>query len=287
MKFHTFALAGILTLAPFMLTAAPAGIGPSFKGKIGLQLYSLRDQFKKDVPGTLDQVKSYGFRNAELAGTYGMSPEVFLRELDKRGIKAIASHFGYERYRDDLAAVVQEAKALKLKYAGVAWIPHGPSFDEKTCREAIAVFNRAGAALKKEGIKFFYHIHGYEFQPHASGTLMDLLIQETDPKLVAFEMDIFWVVFPNQDPVKLFEKYGKRWELVHLKDMKKGTQRGALTGSTDVSNDVAIGTGLMDMPAILKAAKKAGVKWYFIEDESPSVVDQIPVSLKYLENVKF
>jgi sugar phosphate isomerase/epimerase len=100
-------------------------------------------------------------------------------------------------------------------------------------------------------------------------------------------MDIFWVVFPNQDPVKLFEKYGSRWELVHLKDMKKGTQTGPLTGSSDVRNDVALGTGLMDMPAILKAAKKAGVKWYFIEDESPTSEQQIPQSLRYLEQVKF
>jgi len=287
MKFQTALLTGLFAVAPLMLTAAPVGIGPSFKGELGLQLYSLRDQFKKDVPGTLDQVKTFGFRYAELAGTYGMSSEQFIQQLDKRGITPIASHFGYERYRDDLAAVVQEAKALKLKYAGVAWIPHDEPFTEKTCREAIALFNKAGAALAKEGIKFFYHVHGYEFQPHGAGTLLDLLISETDPKLVSYEMDIFWVVFPNQDPVKLFEKYGNRWELVHLKDMKKGTERGALTGHTDVSNDVAIGTGLMDMPAILKAAKKAGVKWYFIEDESPSVLDQIPVSLKYLETVKF
>src|SRR5208283_3880852 len=123
--------------------------------------------------------------------------------------------------------------------------------------------------------------------PHGSGTLFDLLMAETDPKKVSYEMDVFWVVFPNQDPVKLFEKYGKRWELVHLKDMRKGTPLGALTGGTDVRNDVALGAGLMDMPAILKAAKKAGVKYYFIEDESPSSEQQIPVSLRYLEQVRF
>ena len=119
------------------------------------------------------------------------------------------------------------------------------------------------------------------------GTLFDLLMAETKPKLVSYEMDIFWVVFPNQDPVKLFQKYGRRWTLVHLKDMKKGTPRGALTGGTDVRNDVALGAGLMDLPAILKAAKKAGVKYYFIEDESPSSEEQIPQSLAYLEQVRF
>lgn len=267
--------------------AAAAGIGPSFKGPIGLQLYSLREQFKTDVPGTLDEVKRWGFKYVELAGTYGMQPAAFKATLTQLKLKPIAAHYPYEKYRDDVQSIIAEAKALGLKYAGVAWIPHQGDFDEKTCREAIRVFNDAGKALSKAGLKFFYHIHGYEFQPYRDGTLLDLLITETDPRLVAYEMDVFWVVFPNQDPVKLFEKYGKRWELVHLKDMRKGTERGSLSGGTDVKNDVAIGAGLMDMTAILRAAKKAGVKWYFIEDESPTSEQQIPQSLKYLETVKF
>jgi sugar phosphate isomerase/epimerase len=267
--------------------AAHVGIGPSFKGPVGLQLYSLRDQFAKDVPGTLDEVKRWGVRYVELAGTYGLTPEQFKAELKARGIVPIAAHFGYEEYQDNPEAVALKAKELGLKYAGCAWIPHQGDFDEKTCREAAAVFNRAGEVLAKHGLKFFYHCHGYEFQPFGSGTLFDLLMQETSPKYVHYEMDIFWVVFPNQDPVKLFEKYGKRWELVHLKDMKKGTPTGALTGSTDVKNDAALGAGMMDLPAILRAAKKAGVKWYFIEDESPWSEQQVPQSLQYLEQVKF
>jgi sugar phosphate isomerase/epimerase len=283
----------LLPMAAFLMSSQPkaiakdVGTGPSFKGPIGLQLYSLRDQFKKDVPGTFQVVQKWGVKYAELAGTYGMSPEQFKETLQQHGIKAIAGHSGYEQWRDDPEKAALEAKALGLKYSGCAWIPHQGDFDEKACREAIAVFNKAGAALAKHGIKFFYHVHGYEFQPSKEGTLLDTLIQGTDKKLVSFEMDIFWVVFPNQDPVKLFKKYGKRWELVHLKDMKKGTPTGSLSGGTDVRNDAAIGAGIMPMPKILKAAKKAGVKWYFIEDESPWSVEQIPQSLDYLERVKF
>ena len=287
-----FVFSGITTAALVLFSglagnAAPAGIGPSFKGPVGLQLYSLREQFKKDVPGSFDEVHRLGFKYAELAGMYDLSPEKFTQELATRGIKPISTHFPYERYRDDAEGAAREAQALGLKYAGCAWIPHQGDFDEKTCREAIAVFNKAGETLAKHGLKFFYHVHGYEFQPHGQGTLLDLLISETNPKWVSYEMDIFWVVFPGQDPVKLFAKYGHRWELVHLKDMRKGTPTGALTGSTDVTNDVALGTGQMDMPAILRAAKKAGVKWYFIEDESPTVEQQLPVSLRFLEQVKF
>lgn len=267
-------------------TQTSAGIGPHFKGPVGLQLYSLRDQFKKDVAGTLDQVRAFGITNVELAGTYGVATEKFKEQLDARGLKAVSAHFSYEQCRDRIEDVAREAKLLGLEYAGCAWIPHKDPFDEKTCREAAAVFNRAGAALAKHGIKFFYHIHGYEFLPHGDGTLFDLLMAETNPEHVRIEMDVFWVVHPGHDPVKLLEKYGKRFDLMHVKDMKQGTPRG-FTGHSDVTNNVVIGQGIIDWPNVFRAAKKAGVKWYFIEDESPTSVSQIPQSLRYLEQIKF
>jgi len=258
-----------------------------FEGPLGLQLYSLRAQFAKDVPGTLDKVRDFGFKNVELAGTYGLTPEKFKTELDSRGLTAISAHYAYERFRDDIDGVIRDAKALGVKYAGTAGIPHRSAFTEKDCRTAIKDFNRAGETLARHGIKFFYHTHGFEFQPHGSGTLFDLLMTETKPEFVNYEMDVFWVVHGGQDPVSLFEKYGKRFALVHLKDMKTGTPTGLLTGSTDVKNDVTIGTGLIDYPRILPAAQKAGVKWYFIEDESPTSEQQIPHSMKYLKLVKW
>ena len=271
---------------PTSSAAAPVGTGPGFKGPVGLQLYSLRAQFAKDVPGTLDKVRDLGFKHVELAGTYGLKPEEFKAMLDARGLKPIAGHFSYEKYRDDVESIAKEAKALGLEYAGCAWIPHQDPFDEKTLQAAIEVFNKAGEALAKHGVKFYYHVHGYEFQPTADGTLFDRLMKETKPEFVNFQMDVFWVVFPGQDPAKLFDKYGHRWVMTHLKDMKKSTVTGALTGHTDVENDVAIGTGLIDFPPLLKAAARAGVKWHFLEDESSAVEAQLPQSLRYLENVK-
>lgn len=272
---------------PTVSPAQHAGMGAAFKGPVGLQLYSLREQFAKDVPSTLDQVKSFGIENVELAGTYNLSPAEFKKQLDARGLKAISGHFGYEQWRDHFDDVVRDAKTLGLKYAGCAWIPHRDPFDEKTCQEAIAVFNKAGEALAKQGIRFFYHTHGYEFQPHAESTLFDRILAQTNPQYVHFEMDVFWIVHAGQDPVKLLQKYHGRFELMHVKDMKKGTPTGLLTGQSDVRNNVVLGTGVLDWQAIFKAAKQTGVKWYFIEDESPTSVAQIPQSLHFLEQMKF
>ena len=259
----------------------------TFSKPAGLQLYSLRDQFKKDVPGTMEWVAKQGFKEVELATTYGMKADDFLALLKKNGLTAVAGHFPYDRYKNEPEKVAAEAKELGLKYAGVAWINHKDAFDETECREAAAVFNKAGEVLKKEGIQFYYHIHGYEFHKHGDGTLFDLLMELTDKENVVYQLDTLWAVLPAQDPVALLEKYGSRWQLMHLKDLKKGVELGNLSGGTDVKNDVTLGTGQMDWPAILKAAEKAGVKYYFIEDESPSSVEQIPGSLEFLKTVKW
>lgn len=281
------ALLYLTTPSHAALAKRNAGAGPSFKGPIGLQLYSLRDQFAKDVPGTLARVRDYGFKYVELAGTYNLPPEKFKALLDENKFKPVSGHFPFERFRNDIDGIAREAKTLGLKYVGCAWIPHEGSFDEKECRDAINVFNRAGEALAKKGFKFFYHTHGYEFHPYGDGTLFDLMMRETNPKHVHYEMDVFWVVHPGHDPVKLLAKYGKRWALMHVKDMKKGVPTGILTGQSDVRNDVALGAGQMDWAAILREAKRVGVKYYFIEDESPDAPAQIPQSLRYLEQLRW
>lgn len=270
-------------LALFLLATALGHTADAPKNAGGLQLYSLRSQFTlRGVPWTLDRVKEFGIKEVELAGTYNLSAAEFKAELDKRGLVPVSSHFPYKRYKNDLENVVKEAKTLGLKFAGCAWIDHKDSFDEAECRDAIATFNRAGEALAKEGITMFYHLHGFEFEKHGDGTLVDLFLAETKPEFVSVQMDVLWIVFPGQDPVQLLEKYAGRWKLMHLKDLKKGVATGFLTGKTDVANDVTLGTGQMDWTAILAAARKAGVQHYFIEDESPTSMEQIPQSLAFL-----
>ena len=271
----------------FTSSAQGRGTGASFKGPIGLQLYSLRNDFPKDVPGTLKRVKEMGFTNVELAGTYNLSPEQFRAELDKAGLKARSMHASFESLRDKPDRVMADAKALGVEYVGCAWIPHdGTNFTEADIEKAATVFNAAGAKARAAGFRFFYHTHGYEFRPHGSGNLFDLLMSKTDANNVLVQMDVFWVQHPGYDPVQLFVKYGKRIKLMHLKDMKKGL-KGDTTGTAPADSDVVLGTGQIEWPRLLAAAKKAGVAYYFIEDEASTAAEQIPLSLKYLEQIKF
>lgn len=265
------------------------GTGSHFRGPVGLQLYSLRAQFTRSVPQSIGTVKGFGIREVELAGNYNLKNADLRQRLEEAGLKPIAGHFPMERITGDTEAVARECRELGIAYVGAAWIKGKGEFDLEAARKAAVDFNRAGAALAPHGIKVFYHCHGYEFK-HRDGqgrTPMDILIQETDPRLVAFEMDVLWVQYPGEDPAAWLAKYPGRWELMHLKDLKKGVPTGFHNGGTDPNNDVALGTGQMDWPKILKAARKAGVKHYFIEDESASSVEQIPQSLKYLEQVSW
>ena len=155
----------------------------------------------------------------------------------------------------------------------------------ENAKKAVEDFNRAGKVLQENGITFCYHDHGYEFQPYGEGTLMDYIIQNTDPKYVSFEMDVLWTQFGGGDPVKLLNKYPTRWKLMHLKDLKKGV-KGDLTGGTPAENDVPLGSGQVAMEEVIRTAKKIGIKHFFIEDESNQELEFVPISIAYLKSLK-
>ncbi|HEY2721363.1 MAG TPA: sugar phosphate isomerase/epimerase, partial [Chitinophagaceae bacterium] len=183
-------------------------------------------------------------------------------------------------------SIVYKAKILGARYVMCAWIPHENGvLSFENAKKAAGDFNKAGKFLKDNGLTFCYHAHGYEFQPYENGTLLDYIFNNTRPEYVSFEMDVFWIQFGGGDPVALLKKYGDRWKLIHLKDMRKGTRKD-LTGLTSQDNDVTIGTGEINIPAILKQAKKIGIEHYFIEDESSHVNEQVPQSIAYLKSLR-
>jgi len=278
------------TLPSFILVASGAETG-SFRGPVGLQTYSLRNQIQQNGAKALDFVKEQGFKEVEIglgpASHYGMTREELRDTLKKLGLTPIAALDSLDYLLNKTDEAVENAKFFGLQYVGVAWAPHKAPLDEAQTLKIAEDFNTAGKRLKEHGIQFFYHNHGFEFQPYKDGlTLFDLLMEKTDPELVKYEMDVMWAVFPGQDPVKLLKKYPNRWVLMHLKDLAKGVE-GNLSGGTDVKNDVVLGSGQTDYPALLKAAQEIGIKHYFLEDESPDVLTQIPQSLKFLSTVKF
>jgi sugar phosphate isomerase/epimerase len=252
---------------------------------LGIEAYTFRKSFPIDVAKTLDTIKMLGFTELE-GGSEGLPPGEFKKLCSERGITIPSTGADYEKLVSHPDSIVYNAKKLGAKYVMCAWIPHdksGLSFEN--ARTAAEDFNKAGKYLKQHGLTLCYHAHGYEFEPYQNGTLLDYIFNHTDPKYVSFEMDIFWIQFGGGDPVQLLKKYGSRWKLMHLKDLRKGTKKD-LTGHTDPVNDVPLGTGELDIPSILREANKAGIKHYFIEDESDHVMTQLPQSISYLKNLQ-
>jgi sugar phosphate isomerase/epimerase len=256
------------------------------KGRVGLQLWSLREYGPKDVPGTLARVHDMGFRHVESAGLWGKPIAEFRSALDKAGLTCLSSHFGLERLRDDLSGALAEAKGLGATDVVCPWIPHDKVFTRDDALKAADAFNRVGKAARDAGLRFSYHCHGYEMVQAPEGTLFDALAGAADASLVDFQVDTFHAYHGGADPARLIEKYAKRVRSLHLKDQKKGTPVEVGKGNAPAEFDVPVGTGQLDFPALLKAAMKAGVPQYFVEDESTDPLKNIPQSVAFLEAFK-
>jgi len=278
--------APILLLASAFMVSCTTSAPTAETNTLGLQLWSLRAQLLPNLPAGMADVKSLGFTEVETAGTYGHTAKEFKSLADANGLKIVGAHIPYERMQSDLPGVIAEAKTLGVSYVIVAWVPHKTEFDVDQARAAVANFNAWGAALNAEGMGFGFHTHGYEFRPLADGTsAFDVMLNETKPDLVFCEMDVFWVVQAGLDPVKLLQKYPGRFKAFHIKDMRKGAQTGLYEGHAPASDNVAVGTGIMDWPAIVEQGRKSGVQYYFIEDETSDPMANIPPSITYLETL--
>lgn len=259
--------------------------GKTLKETPGVVSYTYRHSFQKDIGGTLDMIKSLGVTNIEFSNLFGSTAADIRRMLDERGMRCTSFGVGYNDLVNKTEEVARNAKALGASYVRVASIPYGDAFDLGDAKKAVADFNRAGKELKENhNLTFCYHNHGFEFQPYGEGTYFDYMMENTDPKFVSYELDILWAFHPGADPVALIKKYPKRFKLMHVKDLRKGV-KGDFSGRTPVENDVALGTGQIDVAAVIKAAKKSSIQYYYIEDESPSIETQVPQSLAFLKGL--
>ena len=254
-----------------------------FGQEVGLQLYSLRNQFKNDVTGTLDLIASWGITKLEGGDTYGMSVKAFKKELQKRNLEVVSVGASYQDLDINLKAVIKNARDFGASYVMCAWIPHpGNRFGIEDVKQAVDVFNLAGKALEEVGLKLVYHPHGYEFRPYEDGTLFDYMAGKAE--YFGFEMDIYWVQHGGEDPLALLNEYPDLFQLMHLKDMAKGLQ-GNNSGHENVETNVVLGSGQLRMETIVLRAMEMRIPYLFIEDESSRVVAQVPESLRYLEAI--
>lgn len=256
-------------------------IGISHAQEVALQLYSLRNEMKVDPVKYHKMISDWGISALEGGGGYGMSDAEYAKLLADNNLRVVGVGADYNQLTKSLQPIIDQAKKYGAKYATCYWIPHteGPiSLDE--IKVATALFNSVGEQLKKEGITFTYHPHGYEFAPEGKGVVMDYMLKNAEH--FAFNMDVFWVAMGGGDPVKIMKKYKGKFPQLHLKDRKIGTP-GSKDGHGDVEANVVLGTGDIDIAGLIKLAKKQGTEYLVIEDESSRSVEQIPQSVAFIK----
>jgi len=288
-EFLTLAGAGLgaLAIKPFSGVAAAADDTiAALHAPVGLQLWSLRKELPKDLPGTLAKVRAMGFTQVEGAGLWGKKAAELRAALDTAGLTTVSAHMEFERLRDDLPGALAEAKALGSSWVVCPWIPHkGDSFTREDTLKAADTFNTIGKGTASAGLHFSYHCHGYEFVQSKEGTLFDTLAANTDPANVTFQIDVFHCYFGGGDPAPVITQYAPRVKSLHLKDLKKGWTVVPGKAIAPPEADVPVGSGQLDMPGILAAAVKAGVGMFFIEDESNEPLSHIPQSVAFLKGL--
>lgn len=268
-----------------ILTAILLGSGFfSQAQEVGIQLYSLRNQFKVDVSNTLGLINEWGITKIEGGGTYDMSMKDFKALLSENKLEMVSVGAEFGDLENNLEKVIKNAKDFGATYVMCAWVPHDDNkWDLEETQHATDVFNTAGKVLKENGLTLVYHPHGYEFRPYKRGTLFDYMAKNATN--FKFELDVFWAQHGGADPLALMKKYPKKFVLLHLKDLENGIV-GNNTGHEEDDTNVVLGTGQIDIAGIVAEAKKLGIEYMFIEDESSNVVSQVPASLEYLKSIE-
>jgi sugar phosphate isomerase/epimerase len=250
---------------------------------VGLQLYTLRNELGKDPDGTLKKVAGIGYKEVETFGYangkfLGKTPGEFKTFLDELGLSTPSGHYMPGNLRKDWTMVVDHAAEAGQKYMMCAFIyPQ----DRKTAddyKRLGELFNQSGEVCKKAGIQFGYHNHDFEFQSLDGQLPYDLLLKETDAKLVKMELDLYWATHAGIDPLELFKKNPGRFPLVHLKDMAK----------TEKREFAEVGTGSINFQRILDARKLAGIEHYFVEQDAVTngtPLEAIAISYKNVEKL--
>jgi sugar phosphate isomerase/epimerase len=273
----------------FVQTMAGAGLAVACGGargtprvatkleKVGLQLYTVRDQMKADFEGTIARVAEIGYKELEFAGYFGHTPADVKAILVRHGVSAPSTHIAFEN-PDQWKTALDTAKAIGHEYIVMPWIPAERRKTLDDWKNFAQVFNQAGQMAKDAGLQFAYHNHDFEFPKIDGQVPYDVLLQNTDPKLVQLEIDLYWITKGGQDPLAYFARWPGRVPLVHVKDS---------AGPPD-HKMVDVGQGKIDWKRIFAKKDQAGIKHAFVEhDQPPQPFEDIAVSYRTLKDLEF
>lgn len=245
-----------------------AGANPE-KG-IGLQLYTLREQLPNNAVKVIEKVAAVGYQEVEVFGYspsaqfWGFTAHAFSEILEANNLKAVSGHYDFDEYlgagskEDRLNLNIEAASVLKHKYLAIPYLNEKYRTSADDYKKLAEKFNRAGEKCKASGIQLAYHNHAFEFQQYGGTSGYDILLQETDPELVKFELDLYWVVRAGKDPLQLFKQNPGRFELWHVKDMDKKNN----------GLNTEVGSGSIDFQKIFSAVKTSGLKHVIVEQEN-------------------
>lgn len=228
--------------------------------KIALQLYTVREHTSRDMLGTLARIADQGYRAVEFAGFGGVPVPDLRAALDDLNIRAVAAHTPLDDLQADTGRVLADLQALGCSYAVLPYLGEERRQDVKQIRELAEMMNRTGKLYREAGLGLAYHNHAFEFAPLDGTTIFDILVEETDPELVAFELDVYWVRYGGVDPIAMLRRLSGRVPLVHIKDMAAGNDRA----------DAPVGEGIIEWREVLEACRAAGTEWYIVEQDNPT-----------------
>ncbi len=259
---------GLAAAGALLAKNALAEEHPGYKIKnYGLQLWTVKEDMAKDPKGTLKEIAKYGYTTIEgFEGAqgmfWGMTPAEFEAYTRSLGIKMIGSHCGYKSLtgkENSLEGKAVQAVAVGMPYLICPWV--GPQKSADDFKRIAEEFNKCGEICRRNGVAYGYHNHDYSFKPVDGQIPLEILLENTDHDSVVFEMDLYWAITAGVDPYHYFNKYNKRFRLVHVKDRKKD----AAPGEEDASCD--LGTGSITWEPLLHHAKTKGVRYFIVEQE--------------------
>jgi sugar phosphate isomerase/epimerase len=243
--------------------------------QIALQLYTVRQLAADDLAGTLRAVAAAGYRAVELAGLPETAPGDLARLMDETQLRPIASHEGIERLRHDVTAVVDRLAEVGCPRVIVPWMPEEDRHSADDVRRFAAELGGFATALAERGVRLGYHNHSFEFEPLDGTTVWEVLLAELPPE-VELELDVYWAAVGGRDPVAEIRANPDRIGLLHMKDMAAGAE----------PHDAPPGDGILPFPALIEAARSAGVEWFVVEQDEPAdALDDIERAFRYLEGL--